>query len=191
LTEKAWLDRLEERWTDFTAQANIARVNHDGPAVAASLRGDHVDKRAAWRWGNVPLPQTYLVGLGAGVLLQMIVPWRPPWPAWVGQASGWPLILAGLSLAAWGVRSAAEVDLEHPHQLVLRGPYAVSRNPMYLAWAIVYVGIALVANTIWPLLLLPGVLLATHVVVVREERFLEGRFGAVYRSYKTSVRRYL
>ncbi len=52
-------------------------------------------------------------------------------------------------------------------------------------------GIALVANTVWPLLLLPGVLLATHVVVVREERFLEGRFGAVYRSYKTSVRRYL
>jgi len=166
-------------------------VNHDRPAVAASRLGDHVDKRTAWRWGNVPLPQTYLVGLGAGLLLQLIVPWRPPWPAWVGQASGWPLILAGLSLAAWGVQSAAEVDLEHPHQLVLRGPYAVSRNPMYLAWAIVYVGIALVANTIWPLLLLPGVLLATHVVVVREERFLEGRFGAAYRSYKTSVRRYL
>ena len=71
-----WLDRLEERRTDFTAQTSIARVNHDGPAMAASLRGDHVDKRAAWRWGNVPLPQTYLVGLGAGVLLQMIVPWR-------------------------------------------------------------------------------------------------------------------
>ena len=56
---------------------------------------------------------------------------------------------------------------------------------------LVYVGIALVANTAWPLLLLPGVLLATHVVVVPGERFLEGRFGAVYRSYKTSVRRYL
>jgi protein-S-isoprenylcysteine O-methyltransferase Ste14 len=52
------------------------------------------------------------------------------------------------------------------------------------------VGIALVANAAWPLLL-PGVLLATHLVVVREERFLEGRFGAVYRSYRTSVRRYL
>jgi protein-S-isoprenylcysteine O-methyltransferase Ste14 len=62
---------------------------------------------------------------------------------------------------------------------------------MCVAWAVVYVGIALVANAIWPLLLLPGVLLATHVVVVREERFLEGRLGAAYRSYKTSVRRYL
>jgi protein-S-isoprenylcysteine O-methyltransferase Ste14 len=130
------------------------------------------------------------VGLGAGVLLQMIAPWRPPWQVWVGHALGWPLILAGLWLAARGVRAAAEVDLERPHQLVLRGPYAVSRNPMYLAWAVVYLGIALAANAVWPLLL-PGVLLATHVVVVREERFLEGRFGAAYRSYKTSVRRYL
>ena len=32
---------------------------------------------------------------------------------------------------------------------------------------------------------------ATHVVVVREERSLEARFGAAYRSYRSSVRRYL
>jgi protein-S-isoprenylcysteine O-methyltransferase Ste14 len=31
----------------------------------------------------------------------------------------------------------------------------------------------------------------THVVVLREERSLECRFGDAYRSYKTSVRRYL
>jgi protein-S-isoprenylcysteine O-methyltransferase Ste14 len=53
------------------------------------------------------------------------------------------------------------------------------------------VGIGLVADAAWPLLLLPVVLLAAHVVVVREERFLEGRFGAAYQTYKTSVRRYL
>jgi protein-S-isoprenylcysteine O-methyltransferase Ste14 len=62
---------------------------------------------------------------------------------------------------------------------------------MYLAWTLVYVGIALVAGAAWPLLLLPVVLLATHVVVLREERSLQHRFGAGYRSYKTAVRRYL
>jgi protein-S-isoprenylcysteine O-methyltransferase Ste14 len=62
---------------------------------------------------------------------------------------------------------------------------------MYIASTLVYVGIALVANAAWPLLLLPVVLLVTHIVVVREERSLERRFGAAYRSYKTSVRRYL
>jgi protein-S-isoprenylcysteine O-methyltransferase Ste14 len=154
-------------------------------------RGDPVRKRSSWRWGNVPLPETYLVGLGAGLLLQVTVPWRPPWPAGVGRAVGWPLLLAGLGLAAWAVRTAADVDLERPHQLVVRGPYAFSRNPMYVASAVVYGGIALVANAAWPLLLLPGAVLATHVAIMREERLLEGRFGAAYRSYRTSVRRYL
>src|SRR5512132_1228597 len=45
----------------------------------------------------------------------------------------WPLILAGLGLAAWAVRAAAEVDLERPNQVVLGGPYGFSRNPMYVA----------------------------------------------------------
>ena len=147
--------------------------------------------RSGWRWGNVPLPETYLVGLGAGLLLQVVAPWRPPWPAGAGRAVGWPLLLAGLGLAALAVRAAAEVRLERPDRLIRRGPYALSRNPMYVASAAVYLGIALVAGAAWPLLLLPGVLAATHVVIVREERSLEARFGATYRSYRSSVRRYL
>jgi protein-S-isoprenylcysteine O-methyltransferase Ste14 len=150
-----------------------------------------VRARSGWRWGNVPLPETYLVGLGAGLLLQVVVPWRPSWPAGAGRAVGWPLLLAGLGLAAWAVRAAAEVRLERPDRLVRRGPYAVSRNPMYVASTAAYLGIALVAGAAWPLLLLPGVLAATHVVVVGEERSLEARFGAAYRSYRSSVRRYL
>jgi protein-S-isoprenylcysteine O-methyltransferase Ste14 len=145
----------------------------------------------AWRWGNVPIPEAHLAGLGAGFLLQVVRPWRLPWPAWIGHACGWPLILAGLWLGAWAVRAAAAVDLQRPDQLVDRGPYAFSRNPMYLAWTAGYVGATLVAGTAWPLLLLPVVLAVTHVAVLREERSLERRFGAAYRSYKTSVRRYL
>jgi protein-S-isoprenylcysteine O-methyltransferase Ste14 len=150
-----------------------------------------VRKTSAWRWGNVPLPEPHLGGLGGGILLHVAAPWRPPWPAWAGHAAGWPLILAGLWLVAWALRAAGVVDLERPNQLVLKGPYAFSRNPMYVGWTLVYVGIALVVNTVWLLLLLPVVLLVTQIVVVREERSLEGRFGSAYRSYKTSVRRYL
>ena len=62
---------------------------------------------------------------------------------------------------------------------------------MYVAWTLGYVGVALVADAAWPLLLLPVVLAATDVVVRREERSLERRFGAAYRSYRASVRRYL
>jgi protein-S-isoprenylcysteine O-methyltransferase Ste14 len=51
--------------------------------------------------------------------------------------------------------------------------------------------VALVAGTAWPLLLLPFVLAATHLAVLAEERSLERRFGATYRRYRASVRRYL
>jgi protein-S-isoprenylcysteine O-methyltransferase Ste14 len=150
-----------------------------------------VGRTSAWRWGNVPLPETHLVGLAAGIVLQVTAPWRLAWPAWIGHAGGWPLLLAGLWLAGWAVRSAADVGLEQPDRLVLNGPYAFSRNPMYVAATLVYVGIALAASAAWLLLLLPVVLLATHVVVLREERSLERQFGAAYRRYRTSVRRYL
>ena len=106
-------------------------------------------------------------------------------------------LLAGLALLLWCVRlflvhgKGTLAPWDPPRQLVITGPYAFSRNPMYVAATVAYAAIALVANATWPLLLLPGVLLATHVVVTREERLLEGRFGAAYRSYKTSVRRYL
>jgi protein-S-isoprenylcysteine O-methyltransferase Ste14 len=144
-----------------------------------------------WRWVNVPLPEAHLVGLGAGFLVQRIAPWSLSRPSWVGQIVGWSLVLTGLLLVAWAVRTAADVELERPKQLVRDGPYAFSRNPMYVAWTLAYVGIALVADAAWPLLLLPVVLAATNVVIVREERSLERRFGAAYRSYKSSVRRYL
>ena len=147
--------------------------------------------RRAWRWGNVPIPEAHLAGLATGILLQVVRPWRLPWPGWIGQAGGWPLLLAGLWLGAWAVRAAAGVDLERPDQLVDGGPYASSRNPMYVAWTVAYVGVALVAGTAWPLLLLPVVLVVTQVVVLREERSLEQRFGDAYRIYKASVRRYL
>jgi protein-S-isoprenylcysteine O-methyltransferase Ste14 len=87
--------------------------------------------------------------------------------------------------------AAAGVDLERPNQLIDSGPYALSRNPMYVAWTVGYVGVTLVAGTAWPLLLLPAVLVVTQVVVMREERSLERSFGAAYRNYKASVRRYL
>ena len=62
---------------------------------------------------------------------------------------------------------------------------------MYVAWTLGYAGVALVSGTAWPLLLLPAVLVVTQVVIMREERSLERRFGDAYRSYKASVRRYL
>jgi protein-S-isoprenylcysteine O-methyltransferase Ste14 len=147
--------------------------------------------RAGWRWGNVPLPEAHVAGLGAGLLLEAVTRWRLPWPVWVGHAAGWPLVAAGLALAAWAVRAAGPVRMERPDRLVREGPYALARNPMYVAWTLVYLGLAFVLRAVWPLLLLPAVLIRVHIEVVREERALAERFGPDYAAYRASVRRWI
>jgi protein-S-isoprenylcysteine O-methyltransferase Ste14 len=130
-------------------------------------------------------------GLILGILLQVIVPWRLLPHAWIGHVVGWPLVLGGALLAGWAVVVAGEVDVEDPARIVIAGPYAHSRNPMYVAWTGVYVGIAFVLNSVWLLLLLPIVLVLIHLVVLREERALKRRFGAEYAAYRSRTRRYL
>jgi protein-S-isoprenylcysteine O-methyltransferase Ste14 len=129
-------------------------------------------------------------GLVLGFLLQVIVPWRLLRHAWIGHVVGWPLVLGGALLAGWAV-VVAEVDVEDPARIVIAGPYAHSRNPMYVAWTALYVGIAFVLNSVWLLLLLPIVLVLIHLVVLREERALKRRFGAEYAAYQSRTRRYL
>jgi protein-S-isoprenylcysteine O-methyltransferase Ste14 len=144
-----------------------------------------------WRWANVPLPEPHLGSMAIGLVLGFVVPWTLLRAAWVGHIVGWPLIAAGVSLSAWSVRAAGEEDLERSASPVVRGPYAFSRNPMYLAWHLLYVGIAFVLNGAWLLALFPAVLVLTHLVIVREERGLDARLGQGYREYRQRVRRYL
>jgi protein-S-isoprenylcysteine O-methyltransferase Ste14 len=72
------------------------------------------------------------------------------------------------------------------------GPYRFTRNPIYVGFSLIYVGVGLWANTLWPFLLLPFVLLLMQIgVIAREEAYLERIFGDEYREYKRRVRRWL
>jgi protein-S-isoprenylcysteine O-methyltransferase Ste14 len=63
---------------------------------------------------------------------------------------------------------------------------------MYLGLGLVSVGVAGVANALWPLLLVPLALaLVQRLVICREERYLEHKFGESYLAYKAQVRRWL
>jgi protein-S-isoprenylcysteine O-methyltransferase Ste14 len=63
---------------------------------------------------------------------------------------------------------------------------------MYLAMTMFYLGLTLLANALWPLLLLPGVLIVIQRgVIAREERYLERTFGDAYGAYAARVRRWL
>jgi protein-S-isoprenylcysteine O-methyltransferase Ste14 len=75
---------------------------------------------------------------------------------------------------------------------VNNGPYRFSRNPIYLAFSVFHLGIACWLNSIWPLAtLVAAIAVMAAVVIPREERYLERKFGADYLDYKRSVRRWL
>ncbi len=143
------------------------------------------------RWSNVPLPEPHLIGLGLGLVAQLVAPWHLPSSSAIGRVVGGAAIVVSLAWLVWTVSAAERVDLGRPEQLVTAGPYRLSRNPMYVGWTLVYIGVGLALDSAWLLLLLPAVLVATHLAVVREEHRLSDLFGATYQEYRTSVRRYL
>ena len=76
--------------------------------------------------------------------------------------------------------------------IVTSGPYRFSRNPLYVGLTLLYCGLTFVLNTWWGLILLIPILIIMHRgVVLREERYLEAKFGASYREYRMRVRRWL
>jgi protein-S-isoprenylcysteine O-methyltransferase Ste14 len=90
-------------------------------------------------------------------------------------------------------RARTSVNPYRPTTVLLtEGPFRVSRNPMYLGMAVQYVGLALLFNSLWAMVLLPLALVIVHLSVIkREERYLERKFGEEYRAYKAKVRRWI
>ncbi len=147
---------------------------------------------AAFRPSNIPVPEAHLVLLVFGLALHA---WRPlplidiPW---LMHLFGWPLLLLGFLLAAWAVVTIRDMDISKPIRVVDSGPYRFSRNPMYVAWTAIYLGVALIANSGWLVIFLPVLIVYTHYwVILREERQLEQQFGDDYRMYRDRVPRYL
>lgn len=149
------------------------------------------DASAGWRWANVPVPQAHLAGLVVGGMLGLWWPLGLPLERSLALGIGTVLALTGASVGALAVRAAGRVDIASPTGLVTGGPYRYSRNPMYVGWTALYVGIALVLEAAWPLVLLPAVAVLTHRAVRREERALAERFSGDYAAYRERVRRYL
>ena len=146
-----------------------------------------------------PPPVAFGAGLALGFLLQHFIPValvagsHAPLLELLGSIS----IALGVTLAASALltfrRAHTTVRPDRPNTaLVTHGPFRFTRNPMYVSLSSVHAGISLVANALWPLLLLlPALLVIRTFVISREERYLLSRFGSEYQAYLGSVRRWL
>lgn len=143
-----------------------------------------------------PPPLIFLAGLGIGFGLEALLP-GGSLPSVVHWVLGGVLVAAGLALLATFqssfTRKGTAVEPWKPTTaIVTGGPYRLTRNPAYLGMALVYAGIAFLADAPWALVPLPPVLLAiNNGVILREERYLERKFGSEYLDYKSQVRRWI
>jgi protein-S-isoprenylcysteine O-methyltransferase Ste14 len=156
---------------------------------------------------------------GSGSIPHAGVRFPPPLLYFAGLAAGWGLdrwhrlpisgespvreVIGGVGILIWlalflsalvAFRRARTTLIPNlpAAALVTRGPYRITRNPMYLSLVALYLGVTLLMNSWWPLILLPAVVIVIdRAVIAREERYLASAFPAEYGAYRKRVRRWL
>ena len=84
------------------------------------------------------------------------------------------------------------ITIKPATSLQTTGIYNVTRNPMYVGLAIVYLGISCFIGNWWNIILFFLLLLIIQEYIIKhEEKYLERRFGQEYLDYKLKVRRWL
>ena len=150
---------------------------------------------------RIPWPPILLASavLGALALDRMLIS-LPPIPfaeTVAARGLGWALIAAGIGLWSWAhdaFKRAGTTVLPHRPSaaLVTTGPFAFSRNPIYLGISLALVGVALVLNKLAFLLVVPVFMgLVWGLAIRREERYLLNRFGDEWADYADRVRRWV
>ena len=143
----------------------------------------------------VPL-LTILIGIGLNHIWPIDVEF--PFPKiWRYSVGG--VIIAGaiFCLGLWSValfrRSGQSENPWKPTpQLVDRGPFRITRNPMYLQMILICLGVAVTLGNVWILIMMPfGAWVLQRFAILPEEAYLERKFGMQYLAYKHRVRRWL
>jgi len=145
---------------------------------------------------NIHPPIVALIFIGIGFLLGFVIPF--PFIA--------PDLLQniGLALTFIGFLCGAGAFIEfrkarttlNPHgsvsQIVTTGIYRFTRNPIYLGFLLMVVGLPLNSGFYWGILLAPFyVVTMNRLVIEREEAYLEKKFKEQYTGYKSRVRRWI
>ena len=182
--------------THTNTRARLCCMDHAASSSANDQSTAHNEQGGARV--RLPPPLVFLALIIAGVVLEMAT----------GQLeltiARWPRLLAGgvlasaglacvLAARAWFTRTGQHPAPWKPSpELVVRGIYRHTRNPMYLGLTVFQIGLGVALGNGWIAALAPLALLTVHVSAVRaEEAYLEEKFGQAYLRYKACVRRYV
>jgi protein-S-isoprenylcysteine O-methyltransferase Ste14 len=147
---------------------------------------------------GVPIAPPLLFVLA--ILASLAVEWLAP-TSFVHAAFRWILgvliFVAGIALTIGGFMTQKRagtdpIPLNPTTRIVAHGLYRFSRNPMYIGFAMCTLALAILVDSGWMLLAVPiGFVLIDRIVITREERYLERKFGEEYLTYKRRVRRWI
>ena len=145
-------------------------------------------------WPPIILASAIVLALVLGALLPL-----PAFPGVVGDAArvlGLVLVAAAIAIDLWALATLARARTTVlPHRtasaLVTSGPFARSRNPIYVANAILLLGLGFALGNLWFLPLAAVLVVLTNAVAaVPEERHLARRFGEDFEAYRRRVPRW-
>ncbi len=122
-----------------------------------------------------------------------VLPWRSP-RVWLSLAIGMGVVVLGCLFRFWAIRfigHRARTHSQKTRPLVMEGPYAALRNPLYIANILIAVGITLGTGLLWYAPVLAVLLLIHyHIVVLCEESGLRERHGPSYDEFCKKVPRW-
>ena len=146
---------------------------------------------------RIPPPMFYLAALAMGIALEYLL-----WPIPILGAPSRYVIASILIVVSVAImppvlirfrRAGTSFDVRKAaSSLITDGPYRSSRNPTYVSLTMLYLGVGILINNGWVLILVIPVFFIVDMWVIRgEERHLEAKFGEQYLRYKGTVRRWL
>lgn len=150
--------------------------------------------------GIIPWPPlVYLAGIVASFVLNTLyaLPWFGSPMADILIPVGWLALLAFLALFVSSVRTLMRAKTPvnpnaPPEHLVTKGPFGISRNPIYLGNTLLLIGLGLVTGITWflPIAVICA-FITQKIAIEREEHWLAEKFGKPYRDYAKRVRRWI
>ena len=141
-----------------------------------------------------------LVGtLAVAWILDRFLPigWEPEKVGNLMRGTGWMLVVIALALDLWTFRTLKRHNTtilpnKAASQLAVDGPFAHSRNPIYLGNVMLCLGIGFILGSRWFVFLSVALfVMLSELAIKREEKHLEAKFPEEWKAYKARVRRWI